>query len=175
MKDNLEIERKYLIKMPSRDTLLLQDACVCDKIEQTYIESETGVTARVRKREGGERVEYTVTQKIRLTPVTCIEDEAVISENEYNELLKTRIAGLCTVEKLRYSFPYAGKIVEIDVYPFWDSVAILEVELSAEDEQFSLPEFVSVICEVTSDRRFKNRALAECIPDVKDFIKEEKQ
>ncbi len=166
----LEIERKYLIKMPKREELLACTSCVCDKIEQTYLLSDAGVTARVRKRENQSRREYTHTEKIRLTSVTCIENERIITEKEYLDLLETRNSSLATVKKLRYSFPYGKRIVEIDVYPFWENVAILEIELEDENEEMTIPDFITVICEVTEKRQFKNRAIAEKIPDITEFL-----
>ena len=171
MKNGLEIERKYLIEMPKRELLLSQPSCVCDEIIQTYLLSEKGITARVRKRESFDRCQYTHTEKRRISAVTCIENERVIEENEYNELLKMRNPGLSAVEKLRYSFPFEKRTVEIDVYPFWDKVAILEIELESEDEEIAFPDFIKLICEVTDKRQFKNRAIAEKIPDVTDYIK----
>ena len=166
-----EIERKYLIKMPDREVLLSQASCVCDRIEQTYLLSEKGVTARVRKRENQDRAEYTHTEKRRLTPVTCIEDERIITEEEYLKLLDNKNPSLSSVKKLRYSFPCGKRIAEIDVYPFWDKVAILEIELEDENEEITFPDFVAVIREVTEKRQFKNRAIAEKIPDITELLK----
>ena len=171
MSNGLEIERKYLIKIPKREVFLSQESCVCDKIEQTYLLSEKGVTARVRKRESSDRCKYTHTEKIRLSTLTCIENERDIEEKEYTELLKTRNPDLSTVEKLRYSFPYGKRVVEIDVYPFWDKVAILEVEIESEDEEITIPNFISILADVTEQKQFKNRAIAEKIPDVTAYLK----
>lgn len=170
MIDHLEIERKYLIKMPNANVLLSQKGCTCDKIEQTYLTSEKGISARVRKRQSDTKCEYTKTEKRRITPITCEEKERVISADEYTELLKLRQKELRTIEKLRYAFPYKNRVVEIDVYPFWDKVATLEIEMQDENEQIFIPDFVEVICEVSTDSRFKNRALAEEIPEESEFL-----
>jgi len=77
--------------------------------------------------------------------------------------------GTVTIEKTRYAFPYKDHIVEIDVFPFMKSTAFLEVELSGEDEQFELPEFVNVIKDVTHDPRYTNAALAKVDRDPLDF------
>ena len=49
----------------------------------------------------------------------------------------------------------------MDVYPFWSDRAVLEVELESEDEAFDIPPFISVIKEVTGDKRYSNKALAK--------------
>ena len=167
---HLEIERKFLIKMPSHSLLLSQNGCSCDKIEQTYLKSEKGVSARVRARYSDVKCEYTKTEKRRLSPLTCEENERVITKKEYNELLLLRQENLRTIEKHRYAFPYQNRVIEIDVYPFWSDVATLEIELEDEREEISLPDFIELVCEVTHDVRFKNRALAEKIPDISEFL-----
>ena len=60
--------------------------------------------------------------------------------------------------------PYRGKLLEVDLYPFWQDRAILEVELASEDETFALPDYLTVITEVTGDRRYKNVQLARSVP-----------
>ena len=62
MSEHLEIERKYLIAMPY--TRALRAACShVYEMEQTYLAAAPGVTARVRRRQEGERVEYFYTEK----------------------------------------------------------------------------------------------------------------
>ena len=57
--------------------------------------------------------------------------------------------------------PYAGHVLEFDIYPFWTDRAILEIELEHENEGAALPEYVRVIRDVSADYRYKNRQLAE--------------
>ena len=61
--------------------------------------------------------------------------------------------------------PSGGHTLEIDVFPFWADRAFCEVELSAEDERFTLPGWIEVVREVTDDPRYTNSALALSIPD----------
>ena len=46
----------------------------------------------------------------------------------------------------------------------------MEVELESEDQHYTLPEGITVIREVTSDRRLKNAALARHIPDEAELL-----
>ena len=89
------------------------------------------------------------------------EDEKIISEETYNELLLCADEKRRTIKKTRYTIPYAMHIMEIDIYPFWKDRAILEVELQAEDEPFGIPPYIEIIKEVTSDKRYSNKALAK--------------
>ena len=74
-----------------------------------------------------------------------------------------------TVEKTRYVYPYKGKKMEIDVFPFWNKQAYLEVELENENDAFELPPFVEVIREITGDKAYRNYALSKKIPEEENF------
>ena len=164
MLKGLEIERKFLIAMPDAAALLAMEGARCDAIVQTYLLAERGVTARVRRREGRDGVTYTATEKRRLSDAVAIEDERVIDGEKYRTLLEGADPALRPIEKLRYTVPYGPHLLEIDVYPFWQSTAVLEVELPTEDTPLTLPPFLTVLREVTADKRYKNVSLAKRIP-----------
>ena len=65
------------------------------------------------------------------------------------------------IRKTRYCLTYEKTYYEIDVYPFWDDKAIVEVELKDESEKVEFPSFIKVIKEVTSDKNYKNHSLAK--------------
>ncbi len=159
-KQMTEIERKFLIKFP--DTVLLEGLCGCERIDmsQTYLLCDDG-SMRVRKSVSDGRTVYYRNIKKRISDMSHFEDEKVISEETYNELLFCRDGARNTIEKTRYAIPFCGHIIEIDVYPFWTDRAVLEVELGSEEEEFELPEYVCVIKEVTGDKRYSNKALAK--------------
>ena len=122
------------------------------------------VTARVRRRTTAHGVVYTATQKRRITAVTAIEEEREVDEAEYRRLLTLADPALHPIEKRRYSIPYGALVAEIDIYPFWQRTAILEIELASEDAPCPLPPYLSVIREVTADKRYKNVSLARAVP-----------
>ena len=165
-----EIERKYLIRMPDITALSSKKGYSADRIEQTYLLDPTATT-RVRRRERGDTVSYTRTSKRRISARACYEDEQVLTEAEYLALLDARDTALSPVKKTRHVFCENGLTYEIDVYPFWREAAILEVELEDEGQTPPIPDCISVIAEVTEDRRFKNRAMAEKIPDITSFLR----
>ena len=83
----LEIERKYLIRMPDR-VLLDRLADRRDYIRQTYLlPDEPGTTERVRLRGCGEEAEYTHPVKRRITDLTREEREETVSPRAYRALL----------------------------------------------------------------------------------------
>ena len=160
----LEIERKFLIRMPSTARLLAEDGVRVKEMVQTYLSAPAGVTARVREvREAG-GVRYIYTEKRRLTALTAEEEERELDEAAYEDALARRDESRSPIKKTRYAIPYAGHTVEIDIYPFWQDRAILEVELTREDEEFALPPYLTVLAEVTADRRYKNVMLAREVP-----------
>ncbi len=161
-----EIERKYLIEMPDFAVISkMQDYKRAD-IEQTYLVSCDNSVRRVRRKEINGEITYTKTEKRRINNVTCIEDEIEISESEFANYMKEKDEALNTVIKTRKSFYYVGHTIEIDIYPFWDSVAIMEVELESELEDILFPDFIKIIREVTDEKEFKNRQIASKIPSL---------
>ena len=152
-----EIERKYLIRRPA--AAWLEANCQGSDIIQTYLKAEApGHSDRVRRRAGKNGVVYTHTVKRRLSDLRREEQEREISEAEYRALLQR------VIEKRRYVLAYEGKEFEIDVYPFWQNKAVMEIELTDETETVKLPPEIEIIKEVTRDRRYTNAALAKAIP-----------
>ncbi len=156
-----EIERKFLIRRP--DLLNLGSLCKIKEISQTYLTATEG-SARVRRTQDGDRVTYTETVKRSLSPMRRMEIERVITESEYNRRLAARDPRRQTIRKTRYYLPYNGHTFEIDIYPFWNKQAVMEVELKSETEAFDLPPMIKVLREVTEDNRYSNHSLAREIP-----------
>ena len=161
----LEIERKFLIRMP-RAERLCRESTRRIEIRQVYLHrgaAEGSRRVRRSRTEGDER--WYFTEKIHLTDRKRIEREREISPEEAQTLLLQADEKLHAIEKTRWCVPYAGHTLEIDIFPFWADRAFLEAELSAEDEELRLPDWVEVIREVTEDRRYTNLALAAEIPE----------
>lgn len=158
-----EIERKFLIRRPAADWL--EANCQGSDIIQTYLKTEaTGHSDRVRRRAGKDGVVYTHTVKRRINDLRREEQEREISEREYLALLQRADPERRSIEKRRYVLAYEGKDFEIDVYPFWQDRAVMEIELADEAEAVKLPPEIEIIKEVTQDRRYTNAALAREIP-----------
>ena len=155
----LEIERKYIIYIPS-----FLDRLERAEMVQTYLVSDVG-TRRIRMVQRGDVKKYYFTEKIRKTARTCIENERETDETEYQSLLFQADPRRRAVEKTRYYYPYNGLIFEIDVYPFWNKQCVMEVELTGEEQRFELPPDVRVVREVTEDRAYKNVSLALTVPE----------
>jgi CYTH domain-containing protein len=159
----LEIERKFLIRMPDRAVLERESERFID-MEQIYLLSEDGSSRRIRRSIcGGEETLY-FTEKVFVTHVTRVEREREIGPREWSPLLEQADPSRRPIVKRRWCVPYAGHTLEIDVFPFWDDRAFCEAELASETEPLELPGWIRVVREVTEDPRYTNSALARELP-----------
>ena len=157
----LEIERKFLIRFPDIGELQRMPDYRVVHIEQSYLSADDSfVGGRIRRITEGDAVRYVYTYKVKISDLTRREFERSIGEAEYRELLERRIPGTVTIIKDRHSFSYGGLTYELDVYTFWDDRATLEAEVESEDTPIPIPPCVTLIKEVTHDRRYNNSRLA---------------
>jgi CYTH domain-containing protein len=168
----LEIERKYLIAKPNEELLAAQPAVRVREILQTYLIAPQGKTRRVRRICEGGRTRLLFTEKTRLTALTAREEEYEITPDRYGELLREADPTRRPIEKRRYAIPYGGRVCEVDIYPFWERHATLEIELSSEEEEPRIPLYLSVLRDVSADRRFKNVNLALLDTDLSALVGE---
>lgn len=160
-----EIERKYLIEYPNVATLEAAEGVRVKRIEQTYLLADKGETRRVRKMTEKGVTRYIETRKYRVSDLRATEEEKELSAAEYDTLLALADPDLRPICKTRYAIPYAGHVVEVDLYDFWQDRATAEVELADEKEAVELPPFLRVIREVSDDKRYKNVNLARELPE----------
>ena len=57
--------------------------------------------------------------------------------------------------------------MELDVYPFWKDKAVLEIELESEEDEYFIPEEITVIEDVSNDSKYKNAQLAAALKNGK--------
>lgn len=165
---NVETERKYLIRFPDLAYLTTLDGCRVMAMVQTYLDrrqEEPDIERRVRSiTENGGTV-YIYTEKRPRAYLSRFEDEREMTREEYERLRKED--GDSELIKTRYAFPFAGHVMEIDVYPpeiggdVMDGYAILEVEMDDPGETVEFPEFLEILREVTDDKRYHNKTLAK--------------
>ena len=156
----LEIERKFLIAYPSLSWLGQQPGVRKAEIEQTYLTSDASCSRRVRLWREADEMHCFRSIKRSLSDRTRIEEEDEISFDEYGILLCEADPARRPVRKTRWCLPWDGHLLEIDIYPFWSRQAVLECELEHEEEAFTIPPELTVLREVTADRRYLNSVLA---------------
>lgn len=155
-----EIERKYLIEYP--DIAWLENYPTCRRVEiiQTYLNSGENEEVRVRQRGADGNYVYFQTVKRKVSAVKRVEIERRLSQEEYLRLLMDADTTKQQIRKTRYCLTYENQYFEIDVYPFWNDKAIVEIELRDEDVPIAFPKELRVIREVTDDAAYKNSSLA---------------
>ena len=170
-----EVERKFLIKRPTKEQLEMLGCISKTNIIQTYLRSDDNrIERRVRQRgtkEDGFNFYYT--EKIDIGKGERLEQENKITPDEYINYLAEADTSLHQISKIRRCFIYDKKYYEMDFYPFNDEYAILEIELNDIDEHINLPP-LTIIKEVTFDKEFMNYSLAQTLafPDVEAQIEE---
>ena len=156
-----EIERKFLIEYPDTRALLKNPKCHKVEITQTYLLSDADEEIRVRRRGEDGHYVYFKTVKRTVSGAKREEIESKITADEYKELLCKADPERQPIEKDRYCLMHDNQYFEIDVYPFWSDRAIMEIELSGENDKISIPDYIRVIKEVTDDKSYKNSSLAK--------------
>ncbi len=157
----LEIERKFLIEYPDLERLEKLPNCQRVEIIQTYLTAPAGEETRVRQRGADGNYIYIQTTKKNLTGLKRVEVERRLTKDEYLRLLMDADPNCRPIRKTRYCLTHDNQYFEIDVYPFWDHQAIVEIELGNENDEVRFPAELKVIKEVTEDPHFKNAALAK--------------
>ena len=158
----IEDEKKYLIKYPDLELISKQVNLTCLDIVQTYLCSENpDVERRIRQRGIGNDFTYYYTEKRNFSEGKRIEIEHKISEKEYLSLLLQADITLHQIIKKRYCFVYENQYFELDIYPFSNTDAILEIELTSSTREVVMPSFIEVLKDVTNDVNYKNYSLAK--------------
>lgn len=156
--ENYEIERRFLIFMP--DVSFLEENCKEKwEVTQAYLKDHS----RIRSIKTNGKTVYIKTVKTRISDIKRLEKEWEITKTEFLSHLKEIENGTIKIVKTRFVYEFGGFCFEIDIFPFWQDRAILEIELKSETEEFCLPPFIKVIKEVTADRRYNNYSLAKTV------------
>ena len=144
-----EIERKFVVIGTFKD-----QANEHSRIAQGYICRTSGRTVRVRIR--GEKGYLTIKGPSLDGGLSRFEWEKEISLAEAKELMALCETGI--IDKTRYLVKSGRHIFEVDEFHGSnEGLIVAEVELSAIDEDFSIPDFIGE--EVTGDVRYYNSYL----------------
>ena len=161
----LEIEKKYVILIPDLAAMSEYSGYTKSEIVQTYLLSHPNITHRVRRRAYRDgRVVYTETKKVRIDRISSFEDEREIDEQEYLSLLALTDPSTTPVTKTRHTLPIGELTMEIDVYSAWERCCIMEIELPDRDTAVDLPDFITVVADVTGDKKYSNASMSRSFP-----------
>jgi len=147
----MEIERKFLVK--TVEFAKIKDNLKSVRMEQGYIATGDHTTVRVRLSD----TEAFLTIKGKTTGCSRPEYEYAIPVADAKYMLNDFCGNI--VSKRRYYYASGEHVWEIDVFEGDNAgLIIAEIELSAEDEVFSPPDFIGE--EVTGIRCYYNGSLA---------------
>ncbi len=147
----VEIEHKFLLDLEKWKNLTPEDTHI---IRQGYLYSDSSKTIRVRT--AGEHAFITI--KGKSSGYSRPEYEYEIPLRDANELLEL----FCdkVIEKTRHGIHHAGHYWEVDIFAGEnEGLAIAEIELSAADELYAVPDWVTK--NVSDDSRYGNASLIE--------------
>jgi len=164
-KTAVEIERKYVIKMPDEAQLRTQEDYTSSSILQIYLPGGQGETHRIRRRSYPDKTICTETRKIRIDKMSSTEIEGEITEESFNALSAAPLEGTIPIEKTRHTFTYLGQLFEIDLYPQWKNTAIMETELEKREAEAKIPSFIEIVREVTGDKSYSNASMSKNFPE----------
>ena len=163
--DAFEDDQKYIIRMPDLEQLEQLPNCKKIDIIQTYLCSpDPNTEIRIRQRGSQGNYIYIKTKKVTTPDGRRIETEQRLTPDEYLHLLMDADTSLRQIRKNRYCLTENNLYFEIDVYPFWQHQAILEVQLNDAGQQVIFPDYLSVIRDVTNLDVYKNHSLARTVP-----------
>lgn len=157
----LEIERKFLIEYPELDEINKIKVCRKVPIMQAYLTTPQNGNFRIRRRGEGDRAVYIKTVKIKINDIKRIEIENYISKEEFYKYLAQQECVTGIISKDRYCIVYNNTYYELDIYPFWNDRATLEIELLSENQPYDFPPFAKLIREVSFEPEYRNLALAQ--------------
>ena len=158
--DAPEIKRRWLIAYPDFARLESLPGCRKADMVQTWLLSRRGEELWLRERRAEDNSFYYKTYRRRAPDDTHIEVEEPLSREEYGDLLLEADPARRPLRRTRYSFTYEGRYFEVDVYPFWDDRALLQVELREKDETVCFPPELTLLKDVTGDESYQSAALA---------------
>jgi CYTH domain-containing protein len=154
----LEIERKYLVEMPSLADIRVPYQVI--DITQHYLETnEEGAEERVRARGQDGAFLYFKTVKRTVKSGVRMEIEEQINLDEYVRALRHQDPNTRPIRKERVCFLYDNQYFELDMFRDFN-LCLLEIELTEENEFVSLPPFVDIKKEVTGEKAYSNASLA---------------
>lgn len=160
----IETERKFLVK-DFHDIDKIPVAHQIIEVEQVYLKKRDGVEARIRKRgQANEGEIYYETKKFPTgSPISRIEIEKRIDTQEYWEKLKDANLELDPIKKLRVCFLWKNQYFELDFFQEPERIrglTLLEIELTEENDEVSIPDWLGEVIEVSEDPKYKNKNLA---------------
>lgn len=150
-------QRKYLVSIVDMDAL--ENIGNRVNITQDYIKVNDGYEYRVRKITQDNNASYHLNvQKREQNGQRKVMNERVLQERDYEALLMSKDGSYATVNKERYSFVYGDQYFKLDFFD--DGFMLLEVNVTKENPEVTIPNFLKIRKDVTEDNEYSNIEIA---------------
>lgn len=158
-----EVFNKYLIEVNDDviANMALQQNYTTSHIIQHYLKSPEGIERRIRKRERQDSVLYSYSEARYLSTNERVKSDRVLSERQYYDYLADVDEALNVIDKDRHSFILHDNFYKLDLFSFDKTKGILSVQVTKDNKDVKLPDYVKVIKDVTEDVNYKNYYLAK--------------
>lgn len=162
MPTGMEIERKYLLASAPSDAELATLGARPRRIEQVYLRSRDGWVRRVRKVEAAGRTRYVATRKREIAGIVREEHEEELDAAAYGRSVAEADPARRAIRKVRHVFPFAGHVLELDVFAEPPGLVLLEVELEDASDVPTLPTAIlaRLVREVSLESAYMNHEIA---------------
>ena len=159
-KKQIKKQEKYLVDLQETDISKIIEEGRGMHIEQTYLQSNGNIEKRLR------RVCFNNCVSYYLNVFQIMEDgtKEIISgkqldEKMYKQLLEFKDNDYETIHKTRYFFSHNGEYLYLDIFDDNYDLGILEANVT-EDNNIEIPEYISVLENVTKNNEYYNRNIA---------------
>lgn len=156
MPQPVETERKFVVEVVGEIPNAIES-----EITQTYLVSQPGTEARLRKRGWQGNYVYFHTTKQMVSESERIETERQITPKQYLALLQQADPNRQTIRKIRKNFVWEKQYFELDTYLEPESkLNILEIE-GVKDADINFPPFLRVVEDITGNTDYYNYSLSK--------------
>ena len=152
----IEEERKYIVEITGN----MPEDAIESEITQTYLQDESGVEVRLRRRGWQGNYVYVHTTKKKSGGEEHV-TERQINNSLYEMMLRLADPRRHTIQKHRSSFIWKGQYFEVDTYqgPL-DGLVILETKGIIPGEDVKIPPFLHIVEDITGREEYYNYNLA---------------
>ncbi len=164
-------QRKFLIDLENSDlSFLTEDNSTAIHIEQTYINDNSDVETRLRKRTYNDQSCYYLTVQVKEKDgKSTVLTNRKITEKEYTKQLSTAVS-TTSVSKDRYSFSKNKQYFRLDIFDAMKKYALLEIDPTYENSRIKLPKEIKVIEDVTNSPYYDNHVISEMVTHEKNKV-----
>ena len=164
----IEYQRKFLIRYPDLDWLNSNPFARRVEVSEHYTFRQGDQEMRLRRCGTDGHYTYYQTSRRTFSGLRRAEVEKRLEKKRYLRILESLDPSVEQLEKVRYYLIYDRQYFSVDLYPFLDDVALVNVELAEEDQEIRFPPELEVIREVTEDPSYASYTLAQRYREFKE-------